>query len=57
MTLEALSKEIEEFKEIIEVETIFAQSKEEELENIKNEYEKYLDLILPVLENCQKSIS
>ncbi len=57
MTLEALSKEIEEFKEIIEVETIFAQSKEEELENIKNEYEKDLDLILPVLENCQKSIS
>jgi hypothetical protein len=52
MTLESLSKEIEEFKEIIEVETIFAQSKEEELENIKIEYEKDLDLILPVLENC-----
>jgi hypothetical protein len=50
MTIEALSKEIEEFKEIIDVETIFAESKEEELAKIKNEYEKDLDLIsLPVL--------
>jgi hypothetical protein len=47
MTIEAISKEIEEFKEIIDVETIFAESKEEELSRIKNEYEKNLNLILP----------